>query len=480
MKRLLLAITMVLLAACCVSQAQTLTNLTHAAPDGAQVQFLLTDGTVLVQGYQGQDWWKLTPDITGSYVNGTWTQVASLESNYDPDAFASQVLADGRVLIEGGEYNFGNFTLTNLGEIYDPVANTWTPLTPPPGWDYIGDSPSTMLPNTHFMIGRKLDMQDADLDPSTMTWTLLSHTGKNDWNAEEGWTLMPGSNGVVLTADVLDSPQSEHYIYTEQRWQSDGSTIVNLMGPPEEGCIPYGGGEYCPPGEIGPAILRPDGSVFATGAYPPGGPTGHTSVYVPGATPDVPGTWTPGPDFPNGDDAGDNFAVLLPDGNVLVEGNSGRMYEYNGTTFLPTLDNFGNPLIVLPTGQVLVGGSQVYSSGGDGIQPWQPIVTNIPTSLTRGQTYRAIGRQFNGLSQAASFGDEYETATNYPLVRIVNNSTGHVFYAKTHNHSTLAVNTKATPVYTYFDVPAGMETGASTLYVVANGIQGNPVSVTVN
>jgi hypothetical protein len=238
LKRLLLAVTMLLLAACRMSQAQTLTNLTHSAPDGAQVQFLLTDGTVLVQGYQGQDWWKLTPDITGSYVNGTWTQVASLESNYDPDAFASQVLADGRVLIEGGEYNFGNFVLTNLGEIYDPAANTWTPLTPPPGWDYIGDSPSTMLPNTHFLIGRKLDMQIADLNPTTMTWTLLSSTGKHDWNAEEGWTLMPGPDGVVLTADVLDSPLSEHYIYTEQRWQTDGSTIVNLMGPPEEGCIP--------------------------------------------------------------------------------------------------------------------------------------------------------------------------------------------------------------------------------------------------
>jgi len=471
---------MLLLAACCASQAQTLTNLTHSAPDGAQVQFLLTDGTVLVQGYQGQDWWKLTPDITGSYVNGTWSQVASLESNYDPDAFASQVLADGRVLIEGGEYNFGEFVLTNLGEIYDPAANTWTPLTPPPGWDYIGDSPSTMLPNEHFLIGRKLDMQDADLDPSTMTWTLLNHTGKQDWNAEEGWTLMPGADGIVLTADVLDSPLSEHYIYTEQRWQTDGSTIVNLMGPPEEGCIPYGGGEYCPPGEIGPAILRPDGSVFATGAYPPGGPTGHTSVYLPGANPDEPGTWTPGPDFPNGDSAGDSFAVLLPDGTVVVEGDSGELYEYNGTTFRATVNVFGNALIVLPTGQVLVGGSQVYTSGGDGLQIWQPIITNVPTSVTRGQTYRVTGRAFNGWSQAASFGDEFETATNYPLVRIVNNSTGHVFYAKTHDHSTLAVQTRNVPTFTSFDVPAGMETGASTLYVVANGIPSNPVSITVN
>jgi len=38
---------------------------------------LLTDGTVMVQDDGCQDWWKLTPDEFGSYVNGTWTQLAS-------------------------------------------------------------------------------------------------------------------------------------------------------------------------------------------------------------------------------------------------------------------------------------------------------------------------------------------------------------------------------------------------------------------
>jgi len=125
---------MLLLTACCLLQAQTLTNLRNQPPDGAGISFLLTDGTVLTQGGQGQDWWKLTPDINGSYVNGTWSQVASLAANYDPWAFASQTLADGRVLIEGGEYNFGSFSFTNMGAVYDPAANTWTPLTPPAGW----------------------------------------------------------------------------------------------------------------------------------------------------------------------------------------------------------------------------------------------------------------------------------------------------------------------------------------------------------
>jgi hypothetical protein len=83
------------------------------------------------------------------------------------------------------------------------------------------------------------------------------------------------------------------------------------------------------------------------------------------------------------------------------------------------------------------------------------------------------------LSQAAAFGDEVETATNYPLVRIINSSTGHVFYARTHGHSTMGVATGAATVSTHFDVPTGMETGASTLEVVANGIPSAAVSVTV-
>ena len=52
-----------------------------------------------------QDWWKLTPDEFGSYVNGTWTQLASLPDGYSPLYYASAVLPDGRVIIEGGEYN---------------------------------------------------------------------------------------------------------------------------------------------------------------------------------------------------------------------------------------------------------------------------------------------------------------------------------------------------------------------------------------
>jgi hypothetical protein len=478
-KKIILALTFTgLFALTRLCSAQTLTPLVHQSPGGANLAFQLTDGTVMCQADSSNEWYKLTPDNTGSYVNGTWTQVASLQAGYSPLYFASAVLADGRVVITGGEYNFGQFTLTNLAAIYDPIANTWTPLAAPPGWDYIGDSPSVVLPDGRFVVGRKLDMQVAALDPGTLTWTLLDDTGKSDFNAEEGWTLLP--DGTFLTCDVQNAPNSEIYNPSTQTWQSAGSTIVDLHSPSDLGCIPYGpNGEFCyfPPGEIGPGILLADGRVFCTGSDSTVGP-GHTAIYTP-----LTATWAVGPDFPNDDNAGDSFAALLPNGNALVEGLSGTLYEFDGTHLNPTLGAFG-ALMVLPTGQVLISSStfaQVYTPANTKFQPkWAPTITQFPATVVRGSTYQIFGQQFNGLSQAASYGDELETATNYPLVRITNNTTGHVFYARTHDHSTMGVATGAAKVSTNFDVPATAETGSSSLEVVANGIPSKPVTITVN
>lgn len=462
------------------SQAQTVQKLKNQPPNGDILEFQLTDGTVMVQANGENDWYKLTPDNTGSYVNGTWMKLANLPAGYAPDAFASAVLADGRLLIEGGEYNEGSFAFTNQGEIYDPETNTWTAVAPPAGWQWIGDAPSVVLPNGKFLLGSKFDTRLAVLDPATLQWTAVPSTGKSDFDAEEGWTLL--SDGSVVTVDVKNDPNSEKYIPGLGKWVTGGSTIQNLQGPPSISVIMCCGGlVYHPPGETGPAILRPDGTVFATGATHSGANAGHTSVYKPALHSTGAGTWTPGPDFPNRDQAGDSFAVLLPNGDPLVEGDSGTSYEFNGTSLTPG-PFLPGALMVLPTGQVLVGGSptEVYNPSGTYQAAWAPSITSFPATVVRGDTYTISGRQFNGLSQAGAFGDEYESSTNYPLVRITNSSTGHVFYAKTHDHSTMGVATGKTLVSTNFDVPAGMETGQSTLVVIANGIPSAPVTITVN
>jgi hypothetical protein len=464
------------LSACAVANAQTITRLTHPAPDGAETVLLLTDGRALVQGNNDTDWWTLTPDINGSYVNGTWTQVASLPPGYAPYAQAQAVNIDGRVIVIGGEYNFGQFAFTNQGAIYDPVANTWTVQPPPAGFDFIGDSPSVVLPNGKFVLGQKMTMRMAELDPHTLTWTALASTGKSDWFAEEGFTMLP--NGTFLSVDVLNSPNSEHYDRNIQTWIQDGSTKALLMGPPEVSCLNGQWGTYCPPGEIGPAVLRPDGTVFATGALHVGESTGHTAIYTP-STQDQPGTWVKGPDFPNGDYCDDDFAALLPNGNVLVSSAFNNLYEFNGTTMTRT-GSGGGSLLVLPTGEIMVDGSKVYKGTGTYQQFWAPMLFPlIVSSLHRGSTYVAIGSNFNGMSEAHGFGDEFQTATNYPLVRLTNMSTGHVFYARTHDHSEMGVRHLASLANTHFDVPVNAEAGTTKMEIVANGIPSNAITVMV-
>src|SRR5712691_6886089 len=62
-----------------LDEASTATwaRLTNQPPFQTDTALLLTDGTVMVHQYSSQNWWRLTPDNTGSYLNGTWSQLAS-------------------------------------------------------------------------------------------------------------------------------------------------------------------------------------------------------------------------------------------------------------------------------------------------------------------------------------------------------------------------------------------------------------------
>jgi hypothetical protein len=301
-------------------------------------------------------------------------------------------------------------------------------------------------------------------------------------NAEEGWTLLP--DGTFLTFDVKRHPKSERYLPQKGKWVDAGDLPADLWEPQNCcGCIPYDPDKPCyqPPGEVGPGVLRPDGTVFAAGGKKDGSSKAHTDIWTPPSAGDKHGHWTAGPDFPSSEDVGDCYAALLPNGNVLVQSLSGTLYEFDGThlTHEP-FNGAGGALMVLPTGEILVGGSAVYRSTGTYDPAWAPTISDFPAAVTRGASYQVAGTQFNGLSQANAFGDEDETQTNYPLVRITNTATGHVFYARTHDHSTMGVATGPALVSTHFDVSPSTETGPGTLEVVANGIPSAPVSITVN
>ncbi|HVR45865.1 MAG TPA: hypothetical protein VMT95_04430 [Candidatus Binatia bacterium] len=447
------------------------TPVTSVAPwsSGPGTEVLMTNGTIMVSDYCTSNWYSLTPDKTGSYVNGTWTKMGSLPSSYGPLYFGSAVLPDGKLIVNGGEYNFCHQDETNLGAIYDPSTNAWTAVTGPTGWGEIGDASSVVLANGTYMLGNCCTSNQALLNESSMTWTQIG-TGKHDPNSEEGWTLLRSGN--VLTADVELAPNSEEYNPTANSWSTAGNLPGSLV--------------QCT--EMGPQSMRPNNTVWVAGA------NGQTAIYNVNLK-----TWKAGPAFPSGVDVADGPSSVLPNGQVMIVASPGcynapaTFYLFNGTAInslaappnAPNDSSYNVRLLVLPTGQIMEtdGSTDVEIYSGSAAlhhhHSTAPSITSVPSSLAPGTTYTVSGRRFNGFTQANFYGDDVQEATNYPLVRIVNSSTGHVFYCKTHNHSYMGIGSSKT-VSTMFDVPSGIETGASTLYVVVNGIQSAGVSVTVS
>jgi hypothetical protein len=81
---------------------------------------------------------------------------APLSQNGPVDAplyYASAVLKDGRVFVAGGEYNVTNQVDLLAAELYDPVADSWAAVSPPPAWSNIGDAPSCVLPDGKVLLG---------------------------------------------------------------------------------------------------------------------------------------------------------------------------------------------------------------------------------------------------------------------------------------------------------------------------------------
>ncbi len=491
---------------------------------GAANPLLLTDGSVIVQDAGCQDWWRLTPDNTGSYANGTWTQIASLPSDYSPLYHSSAVLPDGRVIIMGGEYNvvdgvFFTPAWTAQGAIYDPIADVWTPVAPPaffsliqilappaPLMQSIGDAQGVVLPNGVYMQADCCTKQQALLNAKTLTWTPTG-AGKFDDNDEEGWNLLP--NGEVLTVDayvnfnfpyIPTGTNSELYDYRTGAWHGAGSTIVQL----------WDSGLYCgelsappptPTFEVGPAVLRADGTVFYAGSNTCPGATGNTAIYDSSSK-----QWKPGPVFPVIDgvtdiNIADGPASWEPNDKVLMmaspsygnppsfffEWDGKHLDQVPGPPNAPNDGSFFGNMLLLPTGQVLLTdfstdielyNPSINGEGREFQRKIAPVIFYAPPLLARGRTYQVDGIRFNGVTQGAAYGDDVQAATNFPLVRITNLKTSHVFYSRTHDHSSMAV-ASSDLVSTNFDVPVGQETGPSLLQVVANGIASPPVPVYV-
>ena len=188
-----------------------------------------------------QDFYRFKPDKSGSYVNGTLYPAAALPPNYIPYATSGGVLPDGRVLLIGGEYLLGRRRYPHLlvhqpdGDLRSEggyLENGRAAFRCQWDWDFIGDSPWTLLPNGHLLLGEKFTKAMAELDPTTLRWTNVSSFAKDDVFAEEGLTLLP--DGSVLTVNMTDFNFAQRFIPNanpaNSGWVDAGKTPAETAG----------------------------------------------------------------------------------------------------------------------------------------------------------------------------------------------------------------------------------------------------------
>jgi hypothetical protein len=461
--------------------AGTWTTLTNAPPAAVATMLLMTDGSVLAQGVSTNQWYRLAPDLNGSYVNGTWSTLAA--SVHAPLYYASGVLRDGRVIVAGGEYDAGAMVWLLNVELYDPIANTWTTLPNPAGWFRMGDAPGCVLPDGRFFVGQVGMRSTAIYDPATNTWAAA--TDKINSVGEESWSLLP--DGTIHAVDCSNPANAEKYIIASDQWVAAGVTPQVLVDSISE---------------IGPSVLLPDGRLFVIGA------TGFTALYTPPPIANQPGTWTQGPSIPqvNPNQAlgpVDAPGCVLPNGNVLFSASPITIpasfqsptffFEYdpvaNSITHVPEPSTSASRcylgrLLILPNGQILYSyystTVSAYTPSGGPDPVWRPTITSCPASLRRGRTYKLSGRQINGLNQGSYYGNDATNATNYPIVRLESTTSSEVYYCRTSNFSTMGLQTGTIIHSCSFRVPSSMPVGSYCLRVIANGIRSacRTVSVT--
>jgi hypothetical protein len=437
--------------------------------------------------------------------------------------FASGVLADGRVFCIGGEHYSDpvNPDDTPTGEIFDPLTNRWSRISKPPAFNYVaGDCNGSVLADGRVFLGAAnsaaypLTKRTAIWDPTDNSWIeaglefgKVGSTTKTDPFREESWALLP--DGSVLAPAVQNTPQAQRYVPSLDQWVDCNPSPVNLAITTLNGVQVM---------ETGGIVTLPSGAAFVVGG------AGQTAVFTPGPNATDLGSWTQGPAFPKDTTTNpswptltalDSPTCLLPSGKVVLLAGSAEptdndyfssfpvVLEYDpssNATTLPQLDaqptfptgnqTWQSTFMLLPTGQLLLSMQSntlhLYtpdSTSGSPDPSWAPANISVPSTLVLDHSYTLSGTQLNGLSQAVSYGDDAGMATNYPIVRLTNPSTGQVVYLRSYNFSSMGVATGTTvpdDVQTCtIDIPSNLATGAWNLVVIANGIPSSSISVQI-
>ena len=466
------------------AQVGTWTPLTNQSPDPNNgVMILMTDGTVICHTTSGGNlgdgtiWDRLTPDSSGSYINGTWSTIAPM--NTERYSFSSCVLKDGRIYAAGGEYGTDGTQNGWHGEVYNPVTDTWTQATGTNSTNVMSDGNCKLIDNgkvIQALVDVPNPVHTVVYSPTTNAYTTGISTlqGQN----ESMWLKLP-DNSIVFVDETLQS--SERYIPSLNQWVVDGNVPVSLYDP-------WGA-------ECGPAWMLPDGRAFFIGG------TNTSAYYTPSGT-NSPGTWASGPAPPNGYGMPDAPGAMLPNGKILFAcspqptqntefATPTKFYEFDYTnntytavaapsTAATNAISQQYNMVILPNGQVLLGMDQdnssnqyyIYTPVGSPLAAGKPVISQVQKLTCN--TYMATGHGFNGISEGSAFGDENQNDSNYPIFQFTIG--GRVYYARSYNWNSTGVQRGLKADTAYFQLSSSMGAGTYNLRAIANGIASDPIT----
>jgi hypothetical protein len=436
---------------------------------GDEPSILLPGGVILVGDLVNRNTWL--------YNVGTdsWSMTGAKTYNDQSDEEGWAKLPNGTVI------NYDLFQSKSTGgsyaEIYNPTTGTWSGISPSDG-TAMGTIPQLSSNAIGSELGPILRLQDGRVivigatqhtgiyNPTTNTWsagpdimgTLSNAANPGGTASPFGADDAPGAivpNGhIIFGADAGISQFSSTGDIT-----TGSKVIVNIPST---------------------AILQPGWAVSGTGI-----PSGATIASVDSATQitlKVNATATA-------------TGVALKFGGTFSSPT--QLFDFNPTTNsispvspaipdtnLATQGVYPCRMLTLPTGQVMFtdGGSQpwVYTPDGAASPALKPVVNNI--TYNGGGMFTLTGKQLNGQSAGAAYGDDDQMDTNYPLVRLAaTDGSGNVYYAKTTNWSSVAVGGGlTTPQTVNFTLNPGLTVpGNYALTVGGAGIGSLPVFVNI-